>query len=105
MGVAVGATREFHSAMLTADKPETNGSARLGNIYLVKLCFGLAQSTISRDVYKPEIFARLPCAGEALAVVIHVAQGGVDHGEAFGVMAGGEFVAHAHAAMQLYRLL
>ena len=44
-------------------------------------------------------------AGEALGVVVDVAQGGVDHGEALGVMAGSEFIAHAHAAVQLYRFL
>src|SRR5487761_2374889 len=34
-------------------------------------------------------------AGETLAVVLDVAQCGIDHGEAFGVMPGGELVAHA----------
>ena len=46
-----------------------------------------------------------PALAKALGVVLDVAQSGVDHGEAFGVMAGGEFIAHAHAAVQLYRLL
>src|SRR5487761_2475984 len=34
-------------------------------------------------------------AGETLAVVLDVAQCGIDHSEAFGVMPGGEFVANA----------
>src|ERR1017187_3343667 len=58
-----------------------------------------------RKTWSVPDFPILPGAGEALGVVVDVAQCGVDHGEAFGVMAGGEFIAHAHAAVQLNRLL
>src|SRR5487761_2016537 len=44
-------------------------------------------------------------AGETLAVVLYVAEGGVYHGQALGVVTGGKLVAHAHAAVHLYRLL
>ena len=37
--------------------------------------------------------------------MIHIAEFGVDHGQAFEVVADGQFVRHAHTAMDLDRLL
>ena len=58
-------------------------------------------------VYIIILFGRLRCrkAGEAAAVVIGVAEQRVDHGQALEIMADGELVGHAHAAMQLHRRL
>ena len=51
---------------------------------------------------------RLPCSGSvcvALQVEVHIAELGVDHGQALEVVTDAEFVGHAHATMQLHGLL